>query len=623
MPAPIGPVRTSGAHQVTVAALTNVFDMPANPDAGNAVVLLIAANSNALATPSVAGCGATWTRLAGPITPGNPLSFGDHVPTLWIFLGINCSGAAKTITVTFAAAVRSTVNGSEWSNVSATSADSNAGESGGQGAQVLPSIVPTFANTLCVAIATARQPTTGGPDVTSIATGTANGWIALPSMDQAGAYHVQASYKLVTGSTAAQSTSFPVVSPGGVEPAWLAVALRGNPLPAAYGTATFSELATGYAVGTGAAVGPLVLEARVYDGDDPMGPALAILDGASALRLLDVFNAVGSFGSLALPLANVKATAALLAVGNVVRFFIGPFDVFDWIIETPLYAVGAPEGDAGETVVLQGGQIEVYMERGEVLTTTAFASATAGVILRSLITAAQARGALPLLAVDFSAASDSAGVAWVSPLTLTFNAGTDLLAVITQLRGQGIVIRMRSDFTLQAWQTYGRHLEGTVMLREGRHLAGVVSWTRPNERPVSVLVVEGSGGTTATYADPAPPFADRREGYFKGPDTTDGATLILAGQAEVRRRNQAAAAISVPIHHGMDPGQVEPYHHFGPGDYIGLDVPGRFDRASEQVAGITIESADAGGYAVTLSLSALQPDPTRRLIEAVRALQRP
>lgn len=77
-----------------------------------------------------------------------------------------------------------------------------------------------------------------------------------------------------------------------------------------------------------------------------------------------------------------------------------------------------------------------------------FITATPGEIIRTLVLEAQARGALPGMAMDISNASDSDGEPWAGELTIALDVGMGLDQVLTSLADQGII----------DWEFWGREL---------------------------------------------------------------------------------------------------------------------------------------------------------------------
>ncbi|MEV4016861.1 hypothetical protein AB0J35_40845 [Nonomuraea angiospora] len=88
-------------------------------------------------------------------------------------------------------------------------------------------------------------------------------------------------------------------------------------------------------------------------------------------------------------------------------------------------------------------------------------NATSGFIINSLLTEAQARGALAGFTWLFTGSLDTAGLTWNQTFGLGIPLGTDVLAVLLTLVDAGLIdIRMTGPRTLSAWRP------GTVIFRD-------------------------------------------------------------------------------------------------------------------------------------------------------------
>lgn len=373
---------------------------------------------------------------------------------------------------------------------------------------------------------------------------------------------------------------------------------------------------------------PLPLELRVYDGGDLMGPPVAILSSARNIKWRDVHNDLGS-GSLELSVSDASISA--LAQYALVRCFDGPFEDFAFWVETLSYVVASPQGDIGNKVTVAGRGLEAYLERALAtfnLGGLTYTARSAGYILADLIDRARTRSApdlLPALTYDFSADLDSAGNAWsgtLASLTLTFTEQPTILDVLTQLRELGVYARMRKDFVLQMWTADpGRDVTSSVVLRQGKHLADAVTWSVPYTHLASVMWAQGNG-MAVIAAVTGTGLPERVEGYVALSGSDDNDTLNQLLDSEGAKRKQAATAITVPVIHGLGSGEYEHYRHYAPGAFVALDVPGWFDRVSEQVAAIEVESADGTLPKVSLDLSAVRPVPLVSMAKRIAALER-
>lgn len=610
MPAPAF-VRQA-THASTSAATSHNLSMGTQPAARNGIVLKVLQTALG-AAPTVSGGGCTWTRVVH-------IAAGFNTISVWVGIEASGSGGA-TITINLDASGDIVAHGTEYTFLTATLAGTP--ESFGDNAVLGASAVALSVNTVgsgvlnftnCI-METVYAGDTAPTSEDSAWTDMTNVTGSTPTL----VMHPRRR-STTTGTTTVYDADWGY--PGGARWGAVAFGLQGRGQVAATGAAAATGGSTVSAIGSGATAPPFGLRVAVYD-DGNVNTRLATLIRATGISWVDPFNAIGS-GRFALALSDPLATTDILREGNLVRCYLGPFDVFRFWIDTPAYTLAA--GEAGDLVVVTGRGFEAYLDRAQVWAGGAsYSGVSPGAVMRGQIAAAQARGAIPLVQVDFDETRDSAGVAWSADLaqTLTLAAGTSLRAVLDQMRQSGVYAELRADFTLQMWQDPGRDLTGFVVLRQGRHVAGPVTVTQPQSQRSNAILVEGTG-THAAVIFGGTPLPDRREAYVKGPATTDLDTLIQIGVAEYARRERAAIAFQVPMHHGLGPGEVEPYRHFIKGDDIAVSIPGRYDSGDPQmVAGINVAGDDAGGYAVALDLNAVAIDPVVRLAAAVERLARP
>lgn len=612
MPAPTFVQQAQGGASASPSSFTVTFG--ANVAAGNAVLLCVGTVSGTVGTPT--GLGGTWTNLGA-----------DNGAGFW--LCTNPNGSTSVVTVNVSGTVDAAACASEWATLTGTDI-AIAHQTGlvTTAPQTMTALSQTPSSYPYLLLLDFNLNTSAS--AVGAPTGLGTGWTALTAKNQGTHCRVDPRYKIITTPSGTYTAQWTEATNGSF---WQAFGtFRAGGLTAVNGSATLAG--TGDLRANGAVVvpdNPLPLEVRVYAAANPLGAPLAVWEGQTGLQWSDLFNETGA-GRLTLPLSDAKATTANLAKYNLVRVFLGPFDVFQFWIETPQYTVAGIAGAADEQVLVAGRSLEAYLSRALVwLSGTGYAGATAGMVMLDMVQAAQARGAISLLKTDFTLTLDSAGVAWagtLADLTLGWTEGADMLSVLSQLRGLGVIARMRPDMTLQLYQSYGVNQRAVgVVLRQGRHLTTPVTWTLPDAHAANVMMTRGTPGVAAVLTDGGGlgnPLPDRFEGYLKGPDSDDLTTLYQAATTEILARYAAASAIALrEVDHGLGPGQYEPYRHYGLGDTIGLDVPGRFTNTPEVVKAITGESGDRARYTLGLDLSGLQPDRVRDLAIAVRRLQQP
>jgi hypothetical protein len=256
-----------------------------------------------------------------------------------------------------------------------------------------------------------------------------------------------------------------------------------------------------------------------------------------------------------------------------------------------------------------------------------FDGATFGAVLLTLIDAAKARGALPALTVDFTAAVDSHGQPWPDVHDLSFHIGTSLLEVWRHLVTLGLEGGMTPGLRLQAFVDAARHFESSVILRKGHHLSGDVVDTAHSTGLRTRILAEGAGGRMVEIADPAleaDTRIGRREGFLSLSTSDNPTTLQRAGEHALAAAAAEDQARSLTVEHGTAAeGHFEPWVDYREGDWIGLDAEGSGGvPVAQRVMSITLAETEAGDYGVELELNSVEMDAFLRLQRRLDALSR-
>ncbi|GGM65242.1 hypothetical protein GCM10012275_39760 [Longimycelium tulufanense] len=201
-----------------------------------------------------------------------------------------------------------------------------------------------------------------------------------------------------------------------------------------------------------------------------------------------------------------------------------------------------------------------------------FLSATPGTILATLIGEAKARGALPGLALDFTATVDSAGATWSKILTISYEPGIDVLAVLDNLAEQGVVDWTMSGRTLRIYNAdtvLGRDLaagDAPVDLRLGRDITDAPD-TGTLEEVASAVYVKGDGGTHLEITNPnAPTPWGRWETFVTHGGVRDEGTMRVLASAELERTGRERVQITRAL--TFTAARWLPFRDYRPGDYV-------------------------------------------------------
>lgn len=161
-----------------------------------------------------------------------------------------------------------------------------------------------------------------------------------------------------------------------------------------------------------------------------------------------------------------------------------------------------------------------------------FTAATPGLILKTMIDRAKARGCFPDLTYNFTATNDSAGVPWPKGYDVTYAAGTGYLVLVQAMCDNGWADIRMTGFTLELFvpdTELGEDRTGSVLLRLGQQ---VLEAPRKRSRRgiISHLLGIGDGKNMVEVSNAATATKyGRREGQASdGRMTTNGSLTSMA-----------------------------------------------------------------------------------------------
>ncbi|MFJ6775732.1 hypothetical protein ACIQOV_33065 [Kitasatospora sp. NPDC091257] len=200
-----------------------------------------------------------------------------------------------------------------------------------------------------------------------------------------------------------------------------------------------------------------------------------------------------------------------------------------------------------------------------------FVNVSPGAILATLLARAKARGALPEVTWDFTAATDSAGRPWPTAYTAQYDAGTDLLKTLTTITSAGWADVRMTGYQLHAYvpDTACATDHPGIVLYLGRDvLKGPRQRSRRTVR--SHLLAAGDSGALAEVVDAtAAARYGRREAFDGRGGITDAATLAELARVTLGGMVTASEGFTIEL----DPAatQHRPGIDYRPGDYIRYD----------------------------------------------------
>ena len=264
----------------------------------------------------------------------------------------------------------------------------------------------------------------------------------------------------------------------------------------------------------------------------------------------------------------------------------------------------------------------VWPQPGEEKQELIFGAATAGHIIATILTQAQARGCLAGVTRDFTASLDSAGTTWASNATLTLSPGTTLLEVLQELVELGMIdgFELTAGRVLRMWELDGQGVDRTttsppVVLHRTRHI--VASPRRHTVRDSGTTALVAGGDNQFANASDAPALARRRrriERAASAANLKDPGSILAHAQQHAAR----IAPGGIEITHGVTfgTGHPRPLIDFFLGDWVWSDTRGALERLRLHQANL---DSDAGGVTGTVVFNTPVVD---RLIALARKLKR-
>ncbi len=359
------------------------------------------------------------------------------------------------------------------------------------------------------------------------------------------------------------------------------------------------------------------LELHVEDLD---GNYLALLDGAFRKGFQATLSEPGA-GKFAIHAADAKATAANLAVGNVVRVRYQNTEIGAWSMEN-FGEILVDEGEeparvitvAGRGLLATLGEGLVYPENIYDATTAErkFTKITKAQIFVSLYEELQARGGGELT-LGFDGALDSNGNPWTDEVTLTYRAGQKLLEVLRNLGAFGMEFALAGK-TLNAYPLIGSDLSAAIIFREGQAILRARTDTE-GTLLANAILAEGAGAFYETIDGTSIGAHHRREYHLPVQNTNDLRQLLLANTIFLRLRKEPAPRYEIEVF----PEPWEPFVHYGVGDYVGVEHPRVPAGTDFRVVEITLQEEGEGNLRVTLGINDRATDYLERLQRAVEA----
>lgn len=224
-----------------------------------------------------------------------------------------------------------------------------------------------------------------------------------------------------------------------------------------------------------------------------------------------------------------------------------------------------------------------------------FSAATAGTIMSTLLSQAQARGTLTDITTDFTGTTDSNGVAWPTNVTTKFSPGATYQATLDTLVGLGLCEwSISADHVLHMYGPNGRGADLTtgahpVILRNGRNLTSAPRKHSVRQSATAILVAGANGlYQNTTNANAQSRRGRRIEASASANNLTDSGSLTSYATQELQVLNPGLMQLTAGL--GFLAGEPRPVTVFNIGDWVYVDTLGSLVRYRVAQWSLTIDT---------------------------------
>lgn len=251
-----------------------------------------------------------------------------------------------------------------------------------------------------------------------------------------------------------------------------------------------------------------------------------------------------------------------------------------------------------------------------------FSAATPGAVVSTLLTQAQARGALAGMSKDFTAALDSSGQPWPELVTIKFSPGSNYLAVMQRLVELNLLdFEVTPARVLRCYAPGRMGVDRTVgptptVIRRGRNVT-----ESPRRHSVAgsitAVLAAGAEGIYAAASDPAALTRRGRrvEGSASSNNLVDLGAVQAFGGKTLQTRGPGEMELLIGLSFGV--GHPRPQTHYLVSDWVFADTVGVLERL--RVAQLTV-SVDSSGPSGSVTLNDLRTDWRIRAERRLNAL---
>lgn len=252
-------------------------------------------------------------------------------------------------------------------------------------------------------------------------------------------------------------------------------------------------------------------------------------------------------------------------------------------------------------------------------------AATAGTVMGTLLTQAQARGSLTDLTKDFTNTLDSKGVAWPTVVTTKFSPGATYQSVLDTLIALGLCeYSISADHVFHLWGPAGRGVDRTtgplpVILRRGRNLTSAPRKHSVRDSATAVLVA-GSNNLyqTSVSAGALARRGRRVEMSSSANNLTDVGSVTAFATQELQVLSAGLMELTVGL--GFLPTEPRPGTVFDVGDWIYVDTLSNLERYRVAQWSMTLSGSGGSNPTGTVVVNDTVTDRMSSLAKRLAAL---
>jgi hypothetical protein len=367
------------------------------------------------------------------------------------------------------------------------------------------------------------------------------------------------------------------------------------------------------------------VEIRIYDRNN-FGTLLAILENAYGIGISLELDGAGA-GAFSLHASDPKATDVNLAHGNLVRVYYDGIERCAFLIEQVDEVVLGEGEESVQTLAITGRGPFALLEGAIVYPPdwpirdpllTSYVDKTPGYILADQITKAVARGALLSMTADFTDTVDSNGELWPETFTMDVEPGITVMSLLDQFVTMGYNAYVTSGIKLKVYVSRGidRTLgQAPTVFRQGYNLYSKTRKSSSASVKTIALVAADTGLSEFATGSSFP----RRE-TFMNATNQDISTAGRAAALALALLSEASEGFDSVVESIYDVSEV--FEDFDIGDWVYVDIPGKYDMERFRVRAITMTVEDEGTVTWTVAFNSLYYEwsiRVKRLIDGLSA----